>query len=101
MKAPVGLTPFLNDQVKVLQNKEMPLANAPKAILPEPKVNSNSLTESDYRLVIERNSATGSYIYKTLNAFTGEVVSQRPAEAVAKMSDSGLYSPGTVINAKV
>jgi flagellar protein FlaG len=100
MKAPVRLTPILNEQVKVSQNNEMSLAKPSKVTLPDPKVASNSLTESDYRLVIERNSATGSYIYKTLNAFTGEVVSQRPAEAVAKLSDSGLYSPGTVINAK-
>lgn len=66
-----------------------------------PEPSSKTLTEADYRLVIERNPNTGSYIYKTLNAFTGEVVSQRPAEAVLKMGDSLSYLPGSMVNSKV
>lgn len=62
--------------------------------------NSKALTESDYRLVIERNPNTGSYIYKTLNAYTGEVVSQRPAESVAKLGESAGYVPGSMVNSK-
>lgn len=54
----------------------------------------------DYRLVIEKSAKTGSYVYKTLNSFTGEVVSQRPAEDVFKMATSSQYSPGLIVNAK-
>lgn len=54
----------------------------------------------DYRLVIEKSPKTGNYIYKTLNSFTGEVVSQRPAEDVFKMSTSNQYTPGLIVNAK-
>jgi len=100
MKAQIGPAPILNEQVKVAQNVELSSANKPKVVLPEPMGATKNLTESDYRLVIERNSATGGYIYKTLNAITREVVSQRPAEAMMKLGDSALYSPGAVINAK-
>lgn len=100
MKVQISPAPILDDQLKVLQNSEMSLAKAPKATLPEPMGVSKSLSDSDYRLVIERNSATGGYIYKTLNAITREVISQRPAEAMSKLGDSALYSPGAVINTK-
>lgn len=59
-----------------------------------------SLIPVDYRLVIEKSTKTGSYVYKTLNSFTGEVVSQRPAEDVFKMATSSQYSPGLIVNAK-
>lgn len=100
MKVQIGLAPILDDQVRVLQNSESSLAKAPKTPLPEPLGAPKSLSESDYRLVIERNSATGGYIYKTLNAITREVISQRPAEAMSKLGDSALYRPGAVINTK-
>jgi flagellar protein FlaG len=50
--------------------------------------------------VIEKSAKTGSYIYKTLNSYTGEVVGQRPAEDVFKMATSSQYSPGLIVNAK-
>ena len=61
---------------------------------------TKTLIESDYRLVIEKSPTTGSYIYKTLNSFTGEVVSQRPAEDVFKLGGSAQYAPGLVVSAK-
>lgn len=61
---------------------------------------SRDLIPVDYRLVIEKSAKTGSYVYKTLNSFTGEVVNQRPAEDVFKMSTSNQYSPGLIVNAK-
>ena len=71
-------------------------------LLPAPSkvVSANALTESDYRLVIEKSPKTGGYVYKTLNSFTGEVVSQRPAEDVFKLGGSAQYSPGLVVSAK-
>ena len=61
---------------------------------------SRALFPVDYRLVIEKSAKTGSYIYKTLNSYTGEVVGQRPAEDVFKMATSSQYSPGLIVNAK-
>lgn len=54
----------------------------------------------DYRLVIEKDGATGSYIYKTLDRSTGEVVSQFPREEVLKLRDSPAYQAGQVIVTK-
>lgn len=81
---------------------------APKAGFPVPNLAEDSSQVSgtralfpvDYRLVIEKSAKTGNYIYKTLNSFTGEVVSQRPAEDVFKMATSSQYSPGLIVNAK-
>ena len=58
------------------------------------------LTGADYRLVIERSSETGSYVYKTLNSFTGEVVSQRPAEDLLQMGASAQYAAGSIVSAR-
>ena len=54
----------------------------------------------DYRLVIERDEPTGSYIYKTLDRATGEVVNQFPREEVLKLRDSPVYQAGQVIVTK-
>lgn len=54
----------------------------------------------DYRLVIERDEGTGSYIYKTLDRSTGEVVNQFPREEVLKLRDSPVYQAGQVIVTK-
>lgn len=54
----------------------------------------------DYRLVIERDEGTGSYIYKTLDRSTGEVVSQFPREEVLKLRNDPVYRAGRVIVTK-
>lgn len=61
---------------------------------------ARALVPVDYRLVIEKSAKTGSYVYKTLNSFTGEVVSQQPAEGLSKLASSDQYSPGLIVNAK-
>jgi flagellar protein FlaG len=55
--------------------------------------------QADLRLVIEDDKAAGSYVYKTINSITGEVVSQIPREELLKMRESADYKPGSVINA--
>jgi len=54
----------------------------------------------DYRLVIEKDEPTGSYIYKTLDRATGEVVNQFPREEVLKLRDHPAYQAGQVIVTK-
>jgi flagellar protein FlaG len=51
-----------------------------------------------YRLVIEKGPAPGTFVYKTLNPETGEVVRQLPREDVARMKDQPEYGPGKVID---
>ena len=54
----------------------------------------------DFRLVIEQDAGTGSYIYKTLDRTTGEVVAQFPREQVLKLRESPAYVAGRVIVTK-
>lgn len=53
-----------------------------------------------YRLVIEEGTRSGSFIYKTMDRVTGEVVRQLPREQVVEMVDSGTYTSGAVIDTK-
>jgi flagellar protein FlaG len=57
--------------------------------------------QSRYRLVIEQGGQVGSFVYKTLDRETGEVVQQLPSEQVLKMRQSEDYGVGSVINTTV
>ena len=52
--------------------------------------------EPDLRLVIEEGQA-GSYVDKTIDRRTGEVVLQLPREEVLRMRDAEAYVAGAVI----
>ena len=54
----------------------------------------------DLRLVIEEDSASGSYIYKTVNRLTGEVLMQFPRDQILKMHEQIDYEAGSVIRTK-
>ncbi|WP_035293832.1 flagellar protein FlaG [Brevundimonas bacteroides] len=51
-----------------------------------------------YRLIIEEGPTVGTYIYKTLDSTTGEVIRQFPREEVLKLSESGGYAAGALID---
>lgn len=53
-----------------------------------------------YRLVIEEGPHAGSFIYKTLDRITGEVVKQLPREQVIDLMQTDQYSAGTVFNTR-
>jgi flagellar protein FlaG len=53
--------------------------------------------EAEMRLVIEMDQASGSYVYKTINRQTGEVLSQLPRAEVLKLRTEVQYSAGDVI----
>jgi flagellar protein FlaG len=53
----------------------------------------------EMRLVIEMDQATGSYVYKTVNRLTGEVVRQLPRAEVLRLKE-GQYTAGSVIKTK-
>lgn len=52
---------------------------------------------ADLRLVIEEDQASGSYIYKTINRATGEVVQQFPRDDLLKLHAERQYQAGSVI----
>ncbi|MBU1538653.1 MAG: flagellar protein FlaG [Alphaproteobacteria bacterium] len=57
--------------------------------------------QARYRLVIEQGPQAGSFVYKTLDRETGEVVQQLPSEEVLKMRQREGYGVGSVINTAV
>jgi len=54
----------------------------------------------DLRLVIEEDKASGTYIYKTIDRRTGEVVQQLPRDQVLKLRDALAYEAGAVVRTK-
>jgi flagellar protein FlaG len=55
---------------------------------------------ADMRLVIEEDKASGSYVYKTVNRVTGEVVQQLPREQVLQLKEQVDYVAGNVVRTK-
>ena len=51
-----------------------------------------------YRLVIEEGPTSGSFVYKTLDSVTGEVIRQFPREQILQLAETGDYDTGTVID---
>ncbi|HEY8571126.1 flagellar protein FlaG [Phenylobacterium sp.] len=54
----------------------------------------------DLRLIIEEDKASGSYVYKTVNRVTGEIVRQFPREEVLRMHHVSDYVAGGVVRTK-
>jgi flagellar protein FlaG len=87
---------------------------APSAAAPDPTFNrrpaardsvapagpNGSSEEADLRLVIEEDQAAGTFVYKTVNRLTGEVIQQLPREEVLKMHEDFAYAAGGVIRTK-
>lgn len=59
-----------------------------------------ALEEVDLRLEIEEDQASGTYVYKTINRRTGEVVQQYPREEILRLRDAAAYQVGEVIRTK-
>ena len=52
------------------------------------------------RLVIVPGSATGPFVFKTLDRLTGEVVRQLPREEVMRLRDDAGYNAGRVVDTR-
>ncbi len=55
---------------------------------------------ADMRLVIEEDKATNSYVYKTIDRLTGEVIQQLPRQQVLQLREQLDYEAGAVVRAK-
>jgi flagellar protein FlaG len=51
----------------------------------------------EMRLVIEEDQASGSYVYKTIDRATGEVLQQLPRAEVLKLREDRKYAAGAII----
>ena len=87
-------------------NAKLSLVTPPPAVAPattgnEPPVTpASSYVEqaAQYRLVIEEGPTIGSFIYKTMDSATGEIVRQFPREQVIRMAEARKYDAGSVID---
>jgi flagellar protein FlaG len=52
------------------------------------------------RLVIEEDKASNSYVYKTINRLTGEVIQQLPREQVLQLREQLDYEAGDMVRTK-
>jgi flagellar protein FlaG len=57
--------------------------------------------QPDIRLVIEESDQPGSYVYKTLDRRTGEVLRQYPREELLRLRQEEGYEAGTVIQTEI
>lgn len=75
---------------------------APSAAPPSPGSNTMAMQNdaADLRLVIEEDSASGLFIYKTIDRRTGDVVQQFPREEVIRMHETAEYVAGALIRAR-
>jgi flagellar protein FlaG len=76
-----------------------PPAPAAAAAAPAP-AESPEAEPADFQLVIEEDKAAGSFVYKTVNRRTGQVVSQIPRERILRMREAFDYVAGAVIKTK-
>jgi flagellar protein FlaG len=56
--------------------------------------------QPDVRLVIEESEQPGSYVYKTLDRRTGEVLQQFPREELLRLREVEGYQSGQVVSTR-
>jgi len=72
-------------------------SSPPPAKASEPPPVPAGPDQFDMRLVIEQDQASGSYVYKTIDRRTGEVLQQLPRAEVLKMHEGPQYAAGAVV----
>lgn len=98
MENRVALSAPLPDPDPTQTIKPVAAAPAPAPALPSL---ADEQDQTNLRLVIEEVGNTGSFVYKTVDRRTGEVVMQLPREEVLRMKESDDYQAGAFIRAKV
>lgn len=68
---------------------------------PAPKAISDIEASAHYRLLIEEGPRKGSFVYKTLDTQTGEIIRQFPREQLVKIAEAHNYDAGSVIKTSV
>ena len=94
MKNPIGAIPALDPR---FGNAAKPSAGEAVARSPAQATQDNL---ANARLVIEQDSETGAYVYKSLDRITGEVLRQLPREEVVKLLSDARYAAGDVFKTK-
>ena len=76
-------------------------ARTPTADTAGPASGPSPIAEApDLRLIIEEDKAAGSYVYKTIDVRTGQIVQQIPREEILRLKEASGYQPGAVVQAR-
>jgi flagellar protein FlaG len=108
MENKVALTPIIPEPSTPVSNHPFtapgPSAggvsvSAPKDAAPAEKpVVADGPQPGDLRLVIEQDAKTGTYVYKTVDRRTGDILQQFPREDVLRFKQAEHYDPGGVFD---
>lgn len=91
-------TPFLGPSSS-LDTRAVP-HGPPPSVPSAPGAEALSST-AETRLVIEQDQRSGSFIYKTVDPRSHEVLSQYPTEDLLKLRERPDYVPGAVVQQKI
>jgi flagellar protein FlaG len=75
-----------------------PLPSTPGGDFLQGRAEQEASRAARYRLIIEEGPTRGTFVYKTLDSETGKVVRQFPREEVLRLSESGGYFAGGLID---
>jgi flagellar protein FlaG len=108
MENKVALTPIISEPSTPAANTATTVpgfpaggvfTSAPKEAAPvEKPVAADGPQPGDLRLVIEQDSKTGTYVYKTVDRRTGDILQQFPREEVLRFKQAEHYDPGEVFD---
>jgi flagellar protein FlaG len=85
----VGAVPIVAD----------PVSSAPQPA-PRKEASAKAPETQAVRLVIEEDRQSGSFVYKTVDRVSGEVLSQYPREELLRMQHREEYAAGDVIKTR-
>jgi flagellar protein FlaG len=90
-----------NAKIGAVTAYDVPAASAPSGgDFHDSRTQQEADEAARYRLVIEEGPRTGSFIYKTMDRVTGEVVKQFPREQMIELMRDPDYSAGAVIDTR-
>lgn len=89
--APASNAPDLSEGANVVPAPAVAAEHEPPPVEEGPQ-------PGDLRLVIEQDSATGQYVYKTVDRRTGETLQQLPREQILKLREEANYASGDVFD---
>ena len=108
MENKVALTPIISEPSTPTSSNSFTVpgsasdgvsVSAPKtAAVPEKPVVAEGPQPGDLRLVIEQDAKTGTYVYKTVDRRTGDILQQFPREDVLRFKQAENYGPGEVFD---
>jgi flagellar protein FlaG len=103
MENRVALTPITTEPSTPASNVSFtapgPSAGGVVASAPQEKPSVADVPQpGDLRLVIEQDPTTGTFVYKTVDRRTGDILQQFPREDVLRFKQAEHYDPGEVFD---